>query len=614
MSLAVNNVIPDKSNFNKDVDFLIMWSGSNYTKKHSIFTDKKRHSFNNEIIFCIKGIIVNCPWYNKIIIYLDDKNDFYEIMSQKDCEENRILLIERESYFESQNYPTNNNFAIQTTIHKIKDLSEYFILICDDIIINKSIEKGQWFNDDGKPYIIYADCICGHKVYNGQNNQYPIIPHPIYVNPNVCDLKQPLTHGPYTHLPISLTKSLCIEVAELYPEWFAFVQSHKVRFNSISYKRMWGCEESLYGVWTNHLIETKQGIPHYLNKFDKRVLVEFPWCKEEDLMRDTALFVNFNDNLDNYDDNHKKNILTELMKSVTNNYNMSKEHIINKIISKLDEKFLIYKIGGSGFFHNLSGLSYAINVAKQLNRTLIIEQFINGVKRINFEEYIKIDEPELKYGFDYNVLPKDATWKGCDIEEIKSLYYDTIKGNFYYYKGKNLTVIEKSEINNQIIILCLYNPGINTNIKISDEIMQRLENEEKITEKYFSVHYRNSDMKHDIQPFLDRISFVINKFNLNTLYLASDDLESYKKIQDKFPELKIVRKSFPPEGLSQDWSLYTEDKDKQLYEFLRDVYFIFNSEIFIPSMKSSVSRGILQMINEKKYIFPDLKTNVKYIN
>lgn len=294
-------------------------------------------------------------------------------------------------------------------------------------------------------------------------------------------------------------------------------------------------------------------------------------------------------------------------------------------MNELSEKFIIYKIGGSGFFHNLSGLSVAIDVAKQLNRTLIIEQYIHGVKRINFEKFIEIHEPELKYGYSYDVLPKDVMWKGCDLEEIKNIvgtcgsdipHVPNINRFHDYYKGIDLSVIDKSELNNEVIILCIYTPGFNANIKISEEIMNRLEKEEKIEKPFMSLHYRNSDMKHDIEPFLDKISYITKNYKFETLYLASDDLSSHDKIKERFPSLEIVRKSLPPEEMKEEWSEYAEDKDKQLYEFLRDVYFILNSVLFIPSPKSSVSRGIIQMIQEKKFIFPDSKINknLKFLN
>ena len=888
--MDIHTKLPDASSFNKEVDFLIPWAGTNYSNK-IILSNKEqacRIRYNGELIFCIKGIISHCSWYNKIIIYLDDKRDLFEILSEDFCKKNRIVPVEREKYFEPENFPTYSSLPIFTTIHKIPELSEYFIEIDDDTIINRPIEKGQWFSSDGKPYVIYADCICGHKLYNGQYNPNPIIPHPVYKNPQACKLKQPLTHGVYTHLPIPLKKSVCIDIAEEYPEWFSFVQSHKTRFKSTSGEPMWGCEECLFGVWTAYLLETKQGVPHFINKFDKNMLLEHPWCSEQDLVNYNPFFVNFNDattddnkykliklmtqltskynylqNDENkwelelqkrlslnkksilkrnkrllnqfqkrkefydfiiendvdiilrdgyllgamrhngyidfgregygsgYDDDadcwalfsyrkqlidllkntkfvykdymsfrafcdyplatqeHKNyydkqpyinidepygfqifydgervmdgsflyenggklihiscwyeqlniikdvyktdsrfgekiydrkdffpkrkqkfydtnvfvpNLAEKVLKStygenvfdvifekttgshggyVSKTFNISGRHAppvdifntlsvtqneMDKQIEKMNDKFIIYKIGGSGFFHNLSGLSVAIDVAKQFNRTLIIEQYIDGVKRINFEKFIKIDEPELNYGYSYDVLPKDATWKGCGVEEIKS--FEGISAfrsggpptapnpNHCYYKGIDLSQIDRSEIDNQIIILCLYNPGFNTNIKISEQIMNRLEKEEKIEKPFISLHYRNTDMEHDIEPILEKISYITNNYNFETLYLASDDLSSYDKIKERFPSLEIVRKSLPPEGLKEDWSRYAKDKDKQLYEFLRDVYFILKSALFIPSPKSSVSRGIIQMIQEKKFIFSDSKINrnLKFLN
>lgn len=34
--MDIHTKLPDASSFNKEVDFLIMWSGSNFTKKHSV--------------------------------------------------------------------------------------------------------------------------------------------------------------------------------------------------------------------------------------------------------------------------------------------------------------------------------------------------------------------------------------------------------------------------------------------------------------------------------------------------------------------------------------------------------------------------------------------------
>ena len=246
MGYVVNNNLPKCSTFDKPVDFIIPWSGLNHQHydKNDLL-DIRRHRYNNELFFCIKGIINNAPWYEKIIIFLDFKEDLYQIISKETCKLYNILPIERGIFLNKENFPTNNSNVIYSIIHKIKELNEHFILICDDIIINNKTKKGQWFSDDGKPYILYADCFYGHKKFGLSK------PHDIYINKSVFKGNTPLTFGIWTHMPIILLKSVCIELADNYKEWYAFIQTHKTRYSSTEdYDRMWGLEEELHGVWS----------------------------------------------------------------------------------------------------------------------------------------------------------------------------------------------------------------------------------------------------------------------------------------------------------------------------------------------------------------------------
>lgn len=168
--------LPKSSTFDKPTDFVIPWSGlssCHFDKKDIV--DPRRCRYNNELVFCIKGIIYNAPWYDKIIVFLDYKEDLYKIVPKDTCELHNIIPIERGKFLKKENYPTNNSCVVYSIIHKIKELNEHFILIDDDIIINMKTEKGQWFTNDGKPYILYADCINGHKKF-GSNE-----PHGIYI-------------------------------------------------------------------------------------------------------------------------------------------------------------------------------------------------------------------------------------------------------------------------------------------------------------------------------------------------------------------------------------------------------------------------------------------------
>ena len=195
-------------------------------------------------------------------------------------------------------------------------MEEHFIIIEDDIIINRETKKGQWFDDNGNPYVIYADCINGHKLYS----KYKIynktqLGHPIYINESFSG-NMPLTFGPYTHMPMILKKSICFEIANKYKDWFLFVQSHKIRFSSTNDEKMWGCEECLFGIWSWYIIKTKQGKFYLLNK-TKNILIE-QRCPniEFEIKRHNPMFVNLNDS----EIKNNKERITYLMNNLTKNY------------------------------------------------------------------------------------------------------------------------------------------------------------------------------------------------------------------------------------------------------------------------------------------------------
>lgn len=275
------------------------------------------------------------------------------------------------------------------------------------------------------------------------------------------------------------------------------------------------------------------------------------------------------------------------------------------------KKYLIYK-GSGGLFHNLGGLSLAIQIAKEQNRILIIDAYSHLQKCINFEEYFTIDDSNLEYYYNYDILPKNISYKGLKYNEIINLTANKLIGSNYWYNDINLSIVDNS--NDPLVIICRYYSKFNTNIKITNSILQRLENETIITEPYISIHYRNTDMKHDIRKFIKKIKRLSKYHKIKYLFLASDDYSAYDTIKKNIPHIEIIRKSHPPKDLTGDWSYKARDKNTQLYDFLRDIYFILKSNHFIPSNKSSVSKSIIKMIQNNNTIIPNFYPNIEIHN
>ena len=190
------------------------------------------------------------------------------------------------------------------------------------------------------------------------------------------------------------------------------------------------------------------------------------------------------------------------------------------------------------------------------------------------------------------------------LDEIINISHNKMIKFDYLYNDYNLSIINNDQ---KIIVYAKHGSIVDPNIKVNPYIFNKLNLEEKINEKYLSIHYRNTDMKHDINRFIIRARAVFNKTNIKILYLASDDNSAFNIFKSNFPDIKIIRKTIPDNTKKGGLHYISEDKDKQMYECLRDVYYILHSYIFIPSPYSAFSKNIMYMVCSKDSIFPNLK-------
>lgn len=110
-------------------------------------------------------------------------------------------------------------------------------------------------------------------------------------------------------------------------------------------------------------------------------------------------------------------------------------------------------------------------------------------------------------------------------------------------------------------------------------------------------------MKHSINRTIRSIKKQIITFNINNVYLATDDYSAYDKIKKALPDINLIQYTKPGNFGGKPIHAFTKDKDKLIYNCLLDIYMILMSNIFIRSKKSGLSKWISNMINiKKKYI------------
>lgn len=257
-------------------------------------------------------------------------------------------------------------------------------------------------------------------------------------------------------------------------------------------------------------------------------------------------------------------------------------------------KYIIYKASG-GLVHMLKGIQFCIQKAKETNTKLIIDTLNHSAFKMDFSSVFFIDDASLNYSDAYDECPV-----GDEIRKAPAKYV-----NGQYFIGEiNISIVDWDTTTNDVIIYAGAHGNLQMkNIKVVQKIKDDLDNEKKIEEKYIAGHFRNTDMKHDINEFIEKIKETINKTEIKTFYLATDDSTAREKIATELPaEITIVQNTVPPANIG-NLHYGSKDKYKQVYECLRDFYFILGSDEFIPSHKSGMSRLAMEMRKNKFSFF-----------
>ena len=138
------------------IDFVLPWVDSSDTQ-WQIGKDKYDNILNQEdnhtqtrfrdmhtLKYVLRSIEKNCPWYNKIyLITTGHTPDWLDISHP------RIKLITHEELFiDKTALPVFNSNAIEMNLVNIKELSEKFVYLNDDMIIWKPLKVDRFFTNN----------------------------------------------------------------------------------------------------------------------------------------------------------------------------------------------------------------------------------------------------------------------------------------------------------------------------------------------------------------------------------------------------------------------------------------------------------------------------------
>lgn len=249
------------------IDFVITWVDGNdpkwlAEKKKYQATDRNASSFpdandecryreNGLLKYWFRGVEKFAPWANRIfIVTCGQKPEWLNLNHPK------LTFVTHKDYIPQEYLPTFNANTIEMNFHRIKGLSEHFVIFNDDMFLLKPLEE-EWLFKDGYPVIDtlfnYPPKSIGQNWEHLLNNNYCTINKSFNAVKSVWknkgkwfnlralgprrvlgNLERFLTHwslpvSTYGHIALPHLKSTMVEVWDKHPSLLAKTSSSKFR-------------------------------------------------------------------------------------------------------------------------------------------------------------------------------------------------------------------------------------------------------------------------------------------------------------------------------------------------------------------------------------------------
>lgn len=158
-----------KLNSNDKVDLVILWVDGNdprwIKEKNSYLhlegdTGENRFRDCDNLQYLFRGIEKYANWVNRVFFIT-----WGHLPKWLDTTNPKLRIVKHEEFIPKKYLPTFNSNVIELNLHRIKDLSEEFILFNDDLFILKDTKKEDFFIN-GLPTDIYAEKIQIAGTYN----------------------------------------------------------------------------------------------------------------------------------------------------------------------------------------------------------------------------------------------------------------------------------------------------------------------------------------------------------------------------------------------------------------------------------------------------------------
>lgn len=188
--------------------------------------DKARFTNHNELHYSVKSVLKHIPWVNKIYIITDGQTPkWYNVNKSK-----KIIIIDHKDIIAKEYLPTFNSHVIEANIHKIKNLSEYFIYFNDDVFVARDLPKNHFFESNG-----LASLYISQKKLSVMKAKRVITPtlSASLKSSELINIKTNfIIDSPLVHTYIPLRKSMFYEASHVFESEISSFLSNKFRTNN----------------------------------------------------------------------------------------------------------------------------------------------------------------------------------------------------------------------------------------------------------------------------------------------------------------------------------------------------------------------------------------------
>ena len=192
---------PLEDDFDFEVDVVYTWVNSldlewqNLYQSHAnsdlVSSNLSRFTNRDELKFSIRSVLQNAPWVRKIFVLTNCKPPEWV-----NLDSNKIFWVHHEELFDVNDLPTFNSHAIESVLHNINGLSNFFLYCNDDVFFAKPTKKSDFFLPNGLAKLRFEP----YGVVNGRINESD----PSYVN--AARNGQRLLEQQFSKVPVQLHK------------------------------------------------------------------------------------------------------------------------------------------------------------------------------------------------------------------------------------------------------------------------------------------------------------------------------------------------------------------------------------------------------------------------